>query len=72
MLANQPQLPQVACFDTAFHRGQPEVAQAFALPPEDFTGYLLQAQAQDAHGRALAAAFSAVDCSSRWSRSSRG
>lgn len=33
LLANQPQLPQVACFDTAFHRGQPEVAQAFALPP---------------------------------------
>ncbi|HET7794311.1 MAG TPA: acetate/propionate family kinase, partial [Rhizobacter sp.] len=29
---SQPQLPQVACFDTAFHRGQPEVAQAFALP----------------------------------------
>jgi acetate kinase len=27
-----PQLPQVACFDTAFHRGQPAVAQAFALP----------------------------------------
>jgi acetate kinase len=27
-----PQLPQVACFDTAFHRTQPEVAQAFALP----------------------------------------
>jgi len=34
LLANQPQLPQVACFDTAFHRNQPEVAQAFALPPE--------------------------------------
>ncbi len=34
LLANQPQLPQVACFDTAFHRHQPEVAQAFALPPE--------------------------------------
>ena len=34
LLANQPQLPQVACFDTAFHRRQPEVAQAFALPPE--------------------------------------
>lgn len=34
LLANQPQLPQVACFDTAFHRGQSEVAQAFALPPE--------------------------------------
>lgn len=28
-----PQLPQVACFDTAFHHGQPELAQAFALPP---------------------------------------
>ena len=28
----QPQLPQVACFDTAFHRAQPEIAQAFALP----------------------------------------
>ena len=33
LLENQPQLPQVACFDTAFHRHQPEVAQAFALPP---------------------------------------
>ncbi|MCG2594293.1 acetate/propionate family kinase [Ramlibacter sp. XY19] len=29
----RPQLPQVACFDTAFHRVQPEVAQAYALPP---------------------------------------
>jgi acetate kinase len=29
----RPGLPQVACFDTAFHRAQPEVAQAFALPP---------------------------------------
>ncbi|MCM2318982.1 MAG: acetate/propionate family kinase [Pseudomonas sp.] len=28
-----PQLPQVACFDTAFHRRQPEIAQLFALPP---------------------------------------
>ena len=27
-----PQLPQVACFDTAFHRTQPELAQSFALP----------------------------------------
>lgn len=34
LFASQPDLPQVACFDTAFHRGQPEVAQAFALPPE--------------------------------------
>ena len=28
----RPELPQVACFDTAFHRRQPELAQAFALP----------------------------------------
>lgn len=27
-----PELPQVACFDTSFHRTQPPVAQAFALP----------------------------------------
>jgi acetate kinase len=27
-----PTLPQVACFDTAFHRAQPAVAQTFALP----------------------------------------
>jgi acetate kinase len=27
-----PSLPQIACFDTAFHRDQPAVAQAFALP----------------------------------------
>jgi len=27
-----PGIPQVACFDTAFHRTQPELAQMFALP----------------------------------------
>ena len=27
-----PGLPQIACFDTAFHRSQPEVAQIFGLP----------------------------------------
>jgi acetate kinase len=27
-----PQISQVACFDTSFHRTQPAVAQAFALP----------------------------------------
>jgi acetate kinase len=30
--AHFPDLPQVACFDTAFHSGMPEVAQRFALP----------------------------------------
>ncbi|MFQ3623076.1 MAG: acetate/propionate family kinase [Acetobacteraceae bacterium] len=30
----RPDVPQVACFDTAFHRGAPELAQAFALPAE--------------------------------------
>jgi acetate kinase len=33
-LARIPELPQVACFDTSFHRSQPEVAQMFALPAE--------------------------------------
>jgi acetate kinase len=28
----KPALPQVACFDTAFHRTQPAVAQSYALP----------------------------------------
>ncbi len=32
MTAALPGVPQVACFDTAFHRTQPEVAQHFALP----------------------------------------
>jgi acetate kinase len=27
-----PQVPQVACFDTAFHRTQPKMAQLFGLP----------------------------------------
>jgi acetate kinase len=29
-----PELPQVACFDTAFHRSLPPVAERFALPEE--------------------------------------
>jgi acetate kinase len=29
-----PGVPQVACFDTAFHRGQPPVAHLVPLPPE--------------------------------------
>ena len=28
------ELPQVACFDTSFHRSNPEIAQMFALPAE--------------------------------------
>ncbi len=32
LLARDPSLPQVACFDTAFHRHQPRIAQMFALP----------------------------------------
>ena len=34
LLERRPDLPQVACFDTAFHRAQPELAQMFALPKE--------------------------------------
>jgi acetate kinase len=32
MAERLPSVPQVACFDTAFHRGHPDVAEAFALP----------------------------------------
>ena len=32
VMAQRPGLPQVACFDTAFHQTQPEVARRFALP----------------------------------------
>jgi acetate kinase len=31
-----PEVPQVACFDTAFHATQPRVAQAFGLPRRYF------------------------------------
>jgi acetate kinase len=32
--ARHPKIPQVACFDTAFHRGMPERAERFPLPRE--------------------------------------
>ena len=32
LLARNPDLPQVACFDTAFHRGHDAVADRYALP----------------------------------------
>ncbi len=32
VLERQPHLLQVACFDTAFHRNHPEVADRFAIP----------------------------------------
>jgi acetate kinase len=32
LLARLPDLPQVACFDTSFHRGHPAVADRYALP----------------------------------------
>ena len=32
LLAAAPDLPQIACFDTAFHRTQPRLAQLFPLP----------------------------------------
>jgi acetate kinase len=33
MLERLPEVPEIACFDTAFHRSVPDVAQLFALPP---------------------------------------
>jgi len=32
LLARRPEVPQVACFDTAFHRGHSAVADHFAIP----------------------------------------
>lgn len=32
----RPDLPQVACFDTAFHRGRPTVTERFGLPDDLF------------------------------------
>jgi acetate kinase len=34
LLARTPDLPQVACFDTAFHRSNPDLAQRFAIPAQ--------------------------------------
>ncbi len=34
ILANIPDLPQVACFDTAFHRDHPALADYYAIPRE--------------------------------------
>jgi acetate kinase len=34
LLERAPDLPQVACFDTAFHRSNPDLAQRFAIPVE--------------------------------------
>lgn len=34
LLERQPHLPQVACFDTGFHRGHSEIADRYAIPEE--------------------------------------
>jgi acetate kinase len=34
VLSQQPQVLQVACFDTAFHRSHPEIADRYAIPDE--------------------------------------
>lgn len=34
ILERQPHMLQVACFDTAFHRGHPDVADHFAIPDD--------------------------------------
>lgn len=36
LMTRAPDLPQVACFDTAFHRTNPDIAQMFGLPLEMF------------------------------------
>jgi acetate kinase len=66
--ARFPEMPQVACFDTAFHRSMPYVAQRFPLPHEywekgvrryGFHGlsyeYIVTKLAADARGRVVIA-----------------
>jgi acetate kinase len=36
LMERAPQLPQVACFDTSFHRTNAQISQMFALPMEYF------------------------------------
>lgn len=37
LLERFPQMPQVACFDTAFHRGHSDVADHYAIPEQYYT-----------------------------------
>jgi acetate kinase len=66
--ARWPALPQVACFDTAFHRRMPEIAQRLPLPRRLFDEgvrrygyhglsyeYVRQALGEDAQGRVIIA-----------------
>ena len=66
--ARWPALPQVACFDTAFHRRMPEIAQRFPLSRRLFDEgvrrygyhglsyeYVWQALGEDARGRVIIA-----------------
>ena len=40
----------------------------FALPEDDFTGYLLVAEGLDPDGQVVAAAMTGIDCSSSWTK----
>jgi acetate kinase len=66
--ARWPDLPQVACFDTAFHRDMPEIAHWLPLPGRFFDEglrrygyhglsyeYVLAALGEDARGRVIVA-----------------
>lgn len=58
-----PALPQVACFDTAFHRTQPAVAQTYAIPrkltQEGVKRYGFHGQSYDYVSRQLPAVIGA-------------
>jgi acetate kinase len=62
--ARFPGVPQVACFDTAFHRTQPWEAQTFALPPrfydEGIRRYGFHGLSYDYIARTLAARHPAL------------
>ncbi|MEO8124002.1 MAG: acetate kinase, partial [Burkholderiales bacterium] len=61
LLERRPELPQVACFDTAFHRGNPELAQMFGLPYEMFEQGVLRYGFHGLSYEYIASVLSTVD-----------
>jgi acetate kinase len=61
MLERRPELPQVACFDTSFHRTNPRVAQLYALPAEYTEAGVIRYGFHGLSYEYIAAALPAVD-----------
>ncbi len=75
LAARFPDLPQIACFDTAFHRGHPAVADRFAIPDafyqEGVRRYGFHGLSYEYIAGALAAQYPAVAAGPRRGGASR-